>query len=278
MPVQQLFLGRGASYDGETLTYSTQGTYTSTVDPQASSLTVKVWGAGGGGTGECPSNSFSGGSGGHVEGTISVTGGNTVTVYVGGAAAGSKTSPYSQAGYGAGNGGGLSAVKYGSNIMVAGGGGGAGQNGQGGFGGANGGGGSGSGPNNGGGGGTGSGGGGGGSDDRNGGSGDPWNNGSTLTNGGNSGGSGQNQGNRGGGGGAGYYGGGGGGGYGGGNCSGGAGGGGSGTISGSWSNTVSQTGQNGTAGGRGAVDSGDPDYVSGRGGSNQDGLVVLIYS
>ena len=151
MPVQQLFLGRGASFNGETLTYSSQGTYTSTADPQATSLTVKIWGAGGAGTGECPSNSFSGGSGGHVEGTIPITGGSTVNVYVGGAGAGSKTQPYSQAGYGAGNGGGLSAVKYGSNILVAGGGGGAGQNGQGGAGGGNSGGNSGTGPNNGGG-------------------------------------------------------------------------------------------------------------------------------
>ena len=101
MPVQQLFLGRGASYDGETLTYSTKGTYTSTVHPQASSLTVKVWGAGGAGTGE-PSGSSVAGGGGHVEGTISVSGGDTINVYVGGSGDGSKTQPYSQAGYGAG--------------------------------------------------------------------------------------------------------------------------------------------------------------------------------
>ena len=136
--MQQMLLGYGASFNGETLTYSTKGTYTSTVHPQASSLTVKVWGAGGAGTGE-PSGTNAGGAGGHVEGTISVSGGDTINVYVGGSGDGSKTSPYSQAGYGAGNGGGLSGVKYGSNIMIAGGGGGAGS-GSGGGGGGNGGG------------------------------------------------------------------------------------------------------------------------------------------
>ena len=55
------------------------------------------------------------------------------------------------------------------------------------------------------------------------------------------------------------------------------GGGGSGIISGSWTNTVSQNGQNGTGGGRSAVDTGDPDYVSGYGGSGQHGLVVLTF-
>ena len=252
-------------------------TYTVNVPSNATSMIAKVWGAGGAGVGECPSNSFSGGSGGHVEGTIPVTGGSTVNVYVGGSGAGSKTQPYSQAGYGAGNGGGLSAVKYGSNVLVAGGGGGAGQNGQGGAGGGNGSGGSGSGPNNGGGASQSGGGGGGSSNDRNGGSGDSWNNGSNVQNGGNSGGSGVNQGNRGGGGGAGYYGGGGGGGNSGSNCSGGAGGGGSGIITGNWTNTVSQNGQSGQAGGRSAQDTGDSDYVSGYGGSSQHGLVVITF-
>ena len=52
-------------------------------------MTAKVWGAGGAGIGECPASgtgldggNFSGGSGGHVEGTIPVTGGSTVTVWV----------------------------------------------------------------------------------------------------------------------------------------------------------------------------------------------------
>lgn len=251
--------------------------YSVNVPSTAISMTAKVWGAGGQGVGECPSGAFSGGSGGYVTGTIPVTGGSTVGVYVGGSGVGSKTSPYSQAGSGAGNGGGLSAVSYGANILVAGGGGGAGQNGQGGYGGGNGSGGSGSGPNNGGAGTQSGGGGGGSSDDRNGGSGDFWSSGFNLANGGNSGGSGINQGNRGGGGGAGYYGGGGGGGYSNSNCSGGGGGGGSGIISGSWTNTSSQNGLTGTGGGRPAVNTGDENYVPGYGGSSQNGLVVLIF-
>ena len=114
--MQQMLLGYGISWNGETLTYSTKGTYTSTANPQASSVTIKVWGAGGAGSGE-PGGSQAGGAGGHVEGTTPVNGGDTITVYVGGTGDGSKTQPYSQAGYGAGNGGGLSGVKYGSCLL-----------------------------------------------------------------------------------------------------------------------------------------------------------------
>lgn len=241
-------------------------TYSVNVPANATSMTAKLWGAGGAGVGECPTNSFSGGSGGHVEGTVPVSGG-TVNVYVGGPSSGS---PVGSAGYGAGAGGGLSAVKYSGNILIAGGGGGAGQNGQGGAGGGNGNGSSGTGPNNASG-GTSSGGGGGAQ------SGSSWNNGSNVRNGGRGDGSGSNQGNRGGGGGAGYYGGGGAGGDGNGNCTGGGGGGGSGTISGSWADTVSQSGETGTGGGRTARDSGDADYVAGYGGSGQGGLVIITF-
>ena len=241
-------------------------TYSVNVPANATSMTAKLWGAGGAGVGECPTNSFSGGSGGHVEGTVPVSGG-TVDVYVGGSSSGS---PVGSAGYGAGAGGGLSAVKYSGNILIAGGGGGAGQNGQGGAGGGNGNGSSGTGPNNASG-GTSSGGGGGAQ------SGSSWNNGSNVRNGGRGDGSGSNQGNRGGGGGAGYYGGGGAGGDGNGNCTGGGGGGGSGTISGSWADTVSQSGETGTGGGRTARDTGDADYVAGYGGSGQGGLVVITF-
>jgi hypothetical protein len=241
-------------------------TYSVNVPANATTMTAKLWGAGGAGVGECPSNSFSGGSGGHIEGTIPVSGG-TVNVYVGGSSSGS---PAGSAGYGAGAGGGLSAIKYSGNILIAGGGGGAGQNGQGGAGGGNGNGSSGTGPNNASG-GTSSGGGSGAQ------SGSSWNNGSNVRNGGRGDGSGSNQGNRGGGGGAGYYGGGGAGGDGNGNCTGGAGGGGSGTISGSWVNTVSQSGETGTGGGRTARDNTDTDYVAGYGGSGQGGLVVITF-
>ena len=77
--------------------------------------------------------------------------------------------------------------------------------------------------------------------------------------------------------GAGFFGGGGGGGDSNGGGNGAGGGGGSGIISGSWTSTVSQQGQTGTGGGRSAVDNGDPDYLSGYGGSGQNGLVVLIF-
>ena len=266
----------------------TNESYSVNIPANSSSMTAKVWGAGGGGIGECPASgtgldggNFSGGSGGHVEGTIPVTGGSTVTVYVGGSSAGSI--PGGMAGSGAGNGGGLSGVKYGSNILIAGGGGGAGQASNGGYGGGNGSGHPGTGGNGGprsGGGGSQSGGGGAGSPSspNSSSSGGPWNNGSSVQNGGDSGGSGQYQGRRGGGGGSGYFGGGGAGGSDSGNCTGGGGGGGSGIISGSWTNTVSQNGQNGTGGGRSAQDTGDPDYVSGYGGSGQHGLVVLTFN
>ena len=264
-------------------------TYSVNVPANSTSMTAKVWGAGGAGIGECPASgtgldggNFSGGSGGHVEGTIPVTGGSQVVVWVGGAGAGSQ--PNSMASSGAGDGGGFSGVVYGSNLMIAGGGGGAGQASNGGYGGGNGSGGGGSGglggPNSGGG-GSQSGGGGAGSS-----SGNASNPGIYFSssgynafyrnNGGDSGGHGTFQGKRGGGGGAGYYGGGGGGGY-DSNCTGGGGGGGSGIITGNWTNTVSQNGQTGTGGGRSAQDTGDPDYVSGYGGSGQHGLVVLIF-
>ena len=268
--------------------------YTVNVPTTSTSMTAKVWGAGGTGTGECPpngtglqANQFSGGSGGHVEGTIAVTGGDTVTVYVGGAGAGSQ--PSSAYGSGAGPGGGYSAVKYGSNFMIAGGGGGAGQAGNGGYGGGNGSGGNGVGgygaPRAGGG-GTQSGGGSAGPTSGNtwaSSSGLPWssphasNNAYYRNSGGAGGGSGLYQGKRGGGGGAGYYGGGGAGGSDSTNCSGGGGGGGSGIISGSWTSTVSQNGSSGTSGGVGATDTGDEHYVPGYGGSAQNGLVVLIF-
>jgi len=266
--------------------------YSVNVPASAATMTAKVWGAGGQGIGECPASgtgisggNFSGGSGGYVEGTIPVTSGSTVSVWIGGSGVGSRTP--SMAGSGAGDGGGFSGVLYNStNLMIAGGGGGAGQASNGGYGGGNGSGGpgsggfgapaAGSGGTQGGGGGAGSGTG-------------PDSaspgiyfssfgyNAFYRNNGGDSGGSGTFQGKRGGGGGAGYYGGGGGSGSDGTNCSGGGGGGGSGIITGSWTNTVSYNGQTGTGGGRTAINSGDSNYVPGYGGSSQNGLVVLIF-
>lgn len=266
--------------------------YSVNIPATATSMTAKVWGAGGQGVGECPASgtgisggNFSGGSGGYVAGTIPVTSGSTVTVWVGGSGAGSGTP--SMAGSGAGDGGGFSGVLYNStNLLIAGGGGGAGQASNGGYGGGNGSGGpgsggfgapaAGSGGTQGGGGGAGSGSG----PD----SASPGRyfsssgyNAFYRNNGGDSGGSGTYQGKRGGGGGAGYYGGGGGSGSDGTDCSGGGGGGGSGIITGSWTSTSSQNGQTGTGGGRSATNSGDENYVPGYGGSSQNGLVVLIF-
>ena len=100
-------------FNGATETYSTAGTYTETVPTGATSVTVKAWGAGG--------ETTVGGTGGHVEGTISVSGGDTINVYVGAHDGGSSPSPVSIA-----NGGGLSGIKYGSEVLIAGGGGGGG--------------------------------------------------------------------------------------------------------------------------------------------------------
>ena len=262
--------------------------YSVNIPATATSMTAKVWGAGGTGVGECPASgtginggNFSGGSGGHISGTIPVTGGDTVSVYVGGSGVGS---PEGMSGSGAGTGGGFSGVKYGANFIIAGGGGGSGQASNGGYGGGNGSGGPGSGgygASQSGSGGTQGGGGGGGAGG--GYPGGPWslphasNNAFYRNNGGASGGSGTYQGKRGGGGGAGYYGGGGGGGFDSTDCSGGGGGGGSGIITGSWTSTSSQNGLTGTGGGRPAVNTGDENYVPGYGGSSQNGLVVLIF-
>ena len=381
------------TFTGETRTYTTTGTHTYTIPSQGASITAKVWGAGGSGTGEC--NTKTGGSGGYVQGTISVSPGDTINVFVGATNAGS---PQGQAGYGAGRGGQFSYVKKGSNFLVAGGGGGSGQMGFGGGGGGNGDGSDGEGVNASGGSsgstsvtftvaesagcsnninhnglfnatssstgnhshnvnhnqayslspggscpqtwlqvqsggsriglddsnpggdgdyndltvtashgnyyqsggtyyykyttgstwsgntqghkGTHSSGGQGGSGPSGqiGGNGGGWNGGANTTCGGEGGGSGQSVSNRGGGGGAGYYGGGGGGGDSSSNCTGGGGGGGSGKIDGSWSSTNSVQGGTGGANPQPAPNNGDSDYVSSKGASSQDGLVVLIVS
>ena len=260
--MQQMMVGLGFEFNGSTETYSTAGTYTDTVPTGATSVTVKSWGAGG--------ESSDGGAGGHVEGTIAVSGGDTINVYVGAHDGGSSSSSVSLT-----NGGGLSGVKYGSKVLIAGGGGGGSAGAGGGGGGGNGSGGNGEGDFYGDGATTSAGGSGQTGDPVNGADGSSWNNGSNLVNGGAGGGSTSGSGNRSGGGGAGYYGGGGGGGYYDLTASGSGGGGGSGFISANWTSTVSQQGGLGPSS---ASDSGDANYVSGRGGSDQDGLVVLIYS
>lgn len=69
----------GASFSGQV--FSTQGASTYTVPAGVTSMTVKMWGAGGGG-GE--TGGGDGGGAGYVEGTISVSEGQTFDVYIGG--------------------------------------------------------------------------------------------------------------------------------------------------------------------------------------------------
>ena len=269
--VVTLFTSSGS----QTYTITETGSTTIPVPDSATEFTYSIWGAGGEGVGECPTGSFSGGTGAHAKGTVLLTGSyapggsntSSIRVFVG---ASGQGSPNGQAGYGAGRGGQGSDIYYGQDYVIVGGGGGAGQNGQGGYGGVagSGSGGSGSGPNSGSGGGNNSGGSGGPSNDRNGGSGT-----SGQSGGGISGGSGRNQGNRGGGGGGGHYGGGGGGGYDTSNCTGGGGGGGSGSVT--LPTSDKQNGNIGSAGGSVPPGRTLSEYISGRGGSNQDGLVVI---
>lgn len=103
----------------DTTTYTTTGSHTYTVPSGVSSVTVKLWGA----EGESTSRA-NGGVGGYVEGTLSVTEGETLDVKVGalGEVAGSDQSP---------DGGGMSDIRQGGStlsdqVAVAGGGGGAG--------------------------------------------------------------------------------------------------------------------------------------------------------
>tara|TARA_B100001059_G_scaffold92723_1_gene91837 strand:- start:32012 stop:34636 length:2625 start_codon:yes stop_codon:yes gene_type:complete len=266
--VVTLFTSTGS----QTYAITQTGSTTIPVPDSATEFTYAIWGAGGEGVGECSTGSFSGGTGAHATGTVQLTGRYTpgesdtknIRVFVG---ASGQGSPNGQAGYGAGRGGQGSDIYYEQDHVIVGGGGGAGQNGQGGYGGFSNGG-VGSGPNNGNAGGTNSGGSGGGSNDRNGGGGSAGQSG-----GGASGGSGRNQGNRGGGGGGGLYGGGGGGGYDTSNCTGGGGGGGSGSVT--LPASDKQNGNVGSAGGSSPPGTSVAGYVSGRGGSNQDGLVVI---
>lgn len=255
----------------QTTTYTTVGASTLVIPSWAATLSFKIWGSGGTGTGE--GVSVRGGSGGYVGGTFTVTPGDTFTIYVGTNGAGSPTGP---AGFGAGTGGEFSYIRNADNsrIAIAGGGGGAGQKASGGAGGGNG-------PGNN---GLGNVGGVGGTQSYGGyagggiigsaGVGTFWNNGSSPQNGGVGGGSGSGAGNRAGGAGSGYYGGGGGSSTGG---DGSGGGGGSGFVLNGY-DIVSITGNNGVAGGAAAPNNTDPSYVAGRGGSSQDGLVVITIS
>ena len=264
------------------IVYRTVGNANFTIPTGVSQFTFHMWGAGGDGVGEACNGPYSGGSGGYVTGTVNTTGGDVFLAQVGNTNNGSQSG---LEGYGAGKGGGFTALyKYGTGagyIAIVGSGGGAGQSGNGGKGGGVGrSGGGGSGPNAGGGASTSSGGGGGGGD-TSGGTGGFY---TSLPNGGASGGSGLNRGNRGGGGGAGYWGGGGGGGYGSSSCTGGGGGGGSGYVDTSKLVGGTYTTQDGAQGsGSGAVpynNSLRDDFIASTGGysagaSAQAGLIIF---
>ena len=253
-----------SSSGSQTYSITTPGETNIPIPIGATDFTFWIWGAGGQGVGECPTGSFSGGSGGFASATISnVSSSDTLKVFVGATGEGS---PQGMAGYGAGRGGQRSELLYTRSGNTAnwyvGGGGGTGQNGNGGFGGSNSSGGAATGPNQ------------------------AVNTGTTGRSGGGAGGGfPYNQGNRGGGGGSGWFGGSGGGGQNtGNNCTGGGGGGGSGAyfISSSLSSDVSNiseaTGNQGSSSGAAAAQNSIPQYVSGHGGASQNGLAVVSIS
>lgn len=113
----------GTSLSGQI--FSAQGESTFTVPAGITSISVKAWGAGGGGgAGGSAAAGGTGGGGGYVSGTIAVTPGETLTVYVGGGgAAGTRNISG-----GGGGGGAYSSIYRGSTplAIAAGGGGGGG--------------------------------------------------------------------------------------------------------------------------------------------------------
>ena len=115
----------------QTFTY-TGSAQTFTIPASVTSVTVKLWGAGGGTT--TPYTPGSGGSGGYTTGTLSgLTPGNTLSVIVGQGGLGNATASYGGGGAGGGSGstgggGGRSAILNGAvEVATAGGGGGTGQ-------------------------------------------------------------------------------------------------------------------------------------------------------
>ncbi len=108
-----------------TATFSTPGNTTWTVPAGVTSVMVKAWGGGGGsGSSGAGLNSGAGGGGGFAQDTVSVTPGQTITVYVGGGGTGGASGLSRGNG---GGGGGYSGVYYsGSYRVIAGGGGGGG--------------------------------------------------------------------------------------------------------------------------------------------------------
>lgn len=121
-----LYSAGGISQNGQV--YTTQGASSFTVPSGVTSLTVKLWGGGGGGgAGGSAAAGGAGGGAGEATGTISVTPGETLTVYVGG---GGSAGTRNTAG-GGGGGGAYSSIYRGTTalaIAAGGGGGGGGRN------------------------------------------------------------------------------------------------------------------------------------------------------
>lgn len=113
----------GISQNGQV--YTTQGAGTFTVPSGVTSLTVKLWGGGGGGgAGGSTAAGGAGGGGGETTGTIAVTPGETLDIYVGGGgAAGARNTSG-----GGGGGGAFTSIYRGGTLLAlaAGGGGGGG--------------------------------------------------------------------------------------------------------------------------------------------------------
>ncbi|MDN5275385.1 MAG: hypothetical protein JWN33_34 [Candidatus Saccharibacteria bacterium] len=120
-----LYQAGGTTFNGQTFT--SQGANAYTVPAGVTSLTFKAWGAGGGGGGGAATTGGGGGGGGYVQSTITVTPGETLTIYVGGGGIGGSHNALGTLAGGGGGGGGLTSVYRGSNpLLIASGGGGGG--------------------------------------------------------------------------------------------------------------------------------------------------------
>ena len=114
----------GNSPSGTTTSFSTQGSASYVVPSGITSITVKAWGGGGGGGGGGDSTTGGGGGGaGYVTAALTVTPGETLTVYVGGGGTGGN---YATSGGGGGGGGYSSLYRGATPLAIAAGGGGGG--------------------------------------------------------------------------------------------------------------------------------------------------------
>lgn len=117
----------GTTFNGQTFT--SQGTNSYTVPAGITSLTFKTWGGGGGGgAGAATGAGGAGGGGGYVQSTITVTPGETLSIYVGGGGTGGTHNALGTRAGGGGGGGGHTSVYRGATplLVTAGGGGGGG--------------------------------------------------------------------------------------------------------------------------------------------------------